>query len=609
MKRIILAIAILTLVLPEERRADAQVGVSIDFFYNNLTGGGSWIDAGYYGYCWQPSVAVENPRWRPYSDGYWAYTDVGWTWVSYEDFGWATYHYGRWARLRDYGWIWVPGNEWGPAWVSWRTGGDYVGWAPLPPRYGGGGELVYEGRPISSSVDIDFDIGPAYYNFVDVRYIGEPVLRERIFEPSQNITYINNTVNVTNITYNNSTVYNYGPDYNRLSAYSTRPIRRMTLERPANVDYAVAAQSGGLTKVQGDKLIVAAPAVIQRTAPQQRVAPPKTVKTRIAKPEVETGWAGISDPKAKAELQQKFKKENPKSVPPPNVQPTNPTLLTAESDATSKPSPGANVSSNAAAAVASPSAAASPEDRGAGKGKRGAPNQSRRPVAPVAARALQPSETAAPADSSTGKGRDNNNRGASERPLTQPTASPDATAARDALPNENKRGKAKERRAGNAQLNEPATAPRSEAATPEASGAPVAPSSDLRGRGKRNNQPAPTVSPATNPPGPDANDGAMNANRPERGFTARPTDDNSGPKAANRAVRRNENVENGPAVAPVQPPAQRSSRNLASRRQPVPAQETASRPAPGAAEQGRGKPDQANKNKKGEETPTPSPAQ
>ncbi len=33
------------------------------------------------------------------------------------------------------------------------------------------------------------------------------------FHPTQNITYINNTVNVTNITYENSMVYNYGPDY------------------------------------------------------------------------------------------------------------------------------------------------------------------------------------------------------------------------------------------------------------------------------------------------------------------------------------------------------------------------------------------------------------
>jgi hypothetical protein len=32
------------------------------------------------------------------------------------------------------GWGWVPGTMWGPAWVSWRSGGGYAGWAPLPPR-------------------------------------------------------------------------------------------------------------------------------------------------------------------------------------------------------------------------------------------------------------------------------------------------------------------------------------------------------------------------------------------------------------------------------------------------------------------------------------------
>jgi hypothetical protein len=27
----------------------------------------------------------------------------------------------------------VPGTEWAPAWVAWRYGDDWVGWAPLPP--------------------------------------------------------------------------------------------------------------------------------------------------------------------------------------------------------------------------------------------------------------------------------------------------------------------------------------------------------------------------------------------------------------------------------------------------------------------------------------------
>jgi hypothetical protein len=310
MKKILFALTIFALLLPAARRAKADAEVSVDFFYNNLSGG-SWIEVGDYGYGWQPDVAVSDSDWRPYSDGYWAYTDVGWTWVSYEDFGWATYHYGRWARLADYGWVWFPGSDldWGPAWVSWRTGGDYVGWAPLPPR---GPGIAYEGQPIGGRVDIEFDIGPAYYNFVDVRYIGEPVLRSRIVAASENVTYINQTVNVTNITYENNVVYNYGPDYNVVSARSSRPIQRLHLEREGNVDVTAAAKSGGLTKVQGDRLVVGAPMRIKKSAAQ--IAPPN-VKTKVAQPKLERGWAGVSN---EAELKQKMKTEDLKKVPPPS---------------------------------------------------------------------------------------------------------------------------------------------------------------------------------------------------------------------------------------------------------------------------------------------------
>jgi hypothetical protein len=308
MKKLLFVCAVTVLLLPFAPQAKSDV--SVDFFYNNINGG-SWVEVGNYGYCWQPEVAASNSRWRPYTDGYWAYTDVGWTWVSYEDFGWATYHYGRWVRLADYGWIWVPGRRpvWGPAWVSWRTGGAYIGWAPLPPE----GEVVYEGRPITGHVDIEFDIGPAYYNFCDIRYIGEPVLRERIVDSRQNVTYINQTVNVTNITYNNNTVYNYGPDITVVNQYSSRPVQRLKLERQENVDFSVAAKSGALIKPQGDKLVVAAPMKFKETA--QPIAPPN-VKTKVAQPKIEKGWSGV-DENMQAQIKEKVKTEDSKKVPPP----------------------------------------------------------------------------------------------------------------------------------------------------------------------------------------------------------------------------------------------------------------------------------------------------
>ena len=308
MKKILFALTMLAFVvsaLPQARGDD----VSVDFFYNNLSGG-NWVDVEGYGYGWEPDIAVSDPNWRPYSDGYWAYTDYGWTWISYEDFGWATYHYGRWANLADYGWTWFPGTDldWGPAWVSWRTGGDYIGWAPLPPR---GPEVVYEGQPIGASVDVEYDIGPEYYNFCDVRFIGEPVLRDRIFPATQNVTYITNTVNVTNIYVQNNVVYNYGPNYDVVNQYSSRPIQRLTIERQTAGDLSAAAKSGALTKVQGNKLVVGAPLKFAK-APTS-VAPP-AVKAKVAQPKIEHGWKGVPD---KAKLEQKIKTENPKNIPPP----------------------------------------------------------------------------------------------------------------------------------------------------------------------------------------------------------------------------------------------------------------------------------------------------
>jgi len=383
MKKILFALAMLVFGASALQQARGQE-VSVDYFYDNLSGG-NWIDVEGYGYGWQPDIAVNDQNWRPYADGYWAYTDDGWTWVSYEDFGWATYHYGRWANLSDYGWVWFPGEDldWGPAWVSWRTGGDYVGWAPLPPR---GPGVVYEGRPIGPQVDIEFDIGPAYYNFIPVRYIGEPVLRNYIVPPVQNVTYINNTVNITNISVRNNVVYNYGPNYEVLSAASARPIQRLNIERQSAANLSEAAKSGALTKVQGNKLVVAAPPRLAKAPPTAR---PPTVKTKVAQPKLNRGWAGVPN---EAQLKQKIKTENPKNVPPPTRAAARaggspppavgaaPTARAAAGGAPVSPSPrgkpGRGPGEAAATPAGPPPGAASPSERGkrpAGPGGRPQP--------------------------------------------------------------------------------------------------------------------------------------------------------------------------------------------------------------------------------------------
>ena len=93
----------------------------------------------------------------PYATGGdWLQTEYGWTWISDWDWGWAPFHYGRWLAVAERGWCWMPGTLWGPAWVSWRAGGGYVGWAPLAPRRMSVGSPLGPGRRGGSRLASDF---------------------------------------------------------------------------------------------------------------------------------------------------------------------------------------------------------------------------------------------------------------------------------------------------------------------------------------------------------------------------------------------------------------------------------------------------------------------
>lgn len=89
---------------------------------------GSWGYDGSYGNVWYPTV---DPGWQPYVDGYWSPLPAyGWTWIGFGAWSWPTHHYGRWGYARSR-WFWIPGRQWGPAWVSWGSAPGYVSWSPL----------------------------------------------------------------------------------------------------------------------------------------------------------------------------------------------------------------------------------------------------------------------------------------------------------------------------------------------------------------------------------------------------------------------------------------------------------------------------------------------
>src|SRR5438270_3226594 len=292
---------------PRERETRERAPTSgYSTFYTKLEPHGAWLETADYGYVWQPREAESSRSWRPYTNGRWVYTDAGWTWISEEPFGWATYHYGRWTRLRGVGWVWVPGEQWAPAWVSWRKSNDYVGWAPLPP------EARFDQRTgIHNWSDSYYDIGPDQYCFVQTKEFGAQRIKSTVIPPERNVTIVNQTTNVTNITYNNTTVVNEGPSYDELRAESREPLLRLRLQRSVNIDVAAEPQR---PLVQGETVIVAAP-VITAPAPSER---PPTVKQTIVQATVDLGWAAIANHEEAKKAREKIKSE---ATPPPNAPP------------------------------------------------------------------------------------------------------------------------------------------------------------------------------------------------------------------------------------------------------------------------------------------------
>jgi Family of unknown function (DUF6600) len=191
--------------------AKAQVSVSLQVFYDELQPYGTWMQHANYGYVWMPRV---DRGFSPYAtNGYWINTEYGNTWVSDYSWGWAPFHYGRWFYDDFYGWMWVPDTTWGPAWVAWRSGGGYYGWAPLMPGFG-----------FSVSFNYYSSMPNYYWNFVPYRYITyHSVYRHCVPRPHV-VNIINNTTIITNnYTDNRRRTYITGP--------SRREIERTTRER------------------------------------------------------------------------------------------------------------------------------------------------------------------------------------------------------------------------------------------------------------------------------------------------------------------------------------------------------------------------------------------
>ncbi len=206
----------------EERAAAAARYVSPEMTgYEDLEAYGTWREVPEYGWCWFPGRVATG--WAPYRVGHWVWISPwGWTWVEDEPWGFAPFHYGRWAFYHS-AWMWVPGPVvvrpvYAPALVAWigssgfsvavSIGGGPVGWFPLGPR----------------------EVFVPSYRASD-RYVTNVNVTNTVINRTTVINVYNNR-NISNITYVNRGVPNGVTVVSRDTFVNARPVVRNVVNVP-----------------------------------------------------------------------------------------------------------------------------------------------------------------------------------------------------------------------------------------------------------------------------------------------------------------------------------------------------------------------------------------
>src|SRR5665647_2690761 len=305
---LLLMFSIGTSITPQ--KVSAQVSVSFQIFYDNLSPYGYWVDNPDYGYVWVPNV---SSGFTPYStNGYWIFTEDGWTWVSNYAWGWAPFHYGRWFYDSYYGWLWVPGNEWSPGWVIWRRSEGYYGWAPLGP-----------------GISIDFAYSPGY----NVPYNHWRFVRDRDFGRRDINNYYINSSNNTSILNKSTVINNFREDKTRNVRYNAGP-DRTEVERRAGKTFTplpVKESSRPGENLRKDQLQIYKPQVQKNNANERKPAPSKVVNLKDVRPATErkanTQQPTIQQPNKQQPTREQPTRQQPNINQPnkqqqPKVQPT-----------------------------------------------------------------------------------------------------------------------------------------------------------------------------------------------------------------------------------------------------------------------------------------------
>jgi hypothetical protein len=227
--------------------------VSYNDFYQNLAPYGQWISDARYGYVFSPNV---DGDFRPYyTNGHWALTDYGNTWLSDYPWGWACFHYGRWTFDNYYGWIWIPGSVWGPAWVSWRDADGSYGWSPLDPNY--------------DFASGDYGCPNDWWVFIPYQYIYSGNYYRYWNGPHGNSHIISNSHFINNTYENNHVTFVSGPHEKDVETVTHQTVTVFHIKNSTNLN----------TRVHDNEIKMYRPSEIRPVASSsdQKITPPNVV--------------------------------------------------------------------------------------------------------------------------------------------------------------------------------------------------------------------------------------------------------------------------------------------------------------------------------------------
>ena len=318
-----------------------------------LAGHGHWVWIGGVRYFVPNTYVVGEGSWAPYQHGYWSWdNEQGFTWISYDPWGWVTDHYGVWRYHGIYGWIWLPFDDFHyvPHAVTWFHDGEHVGWYPYHAGYSNGYHHGYE------------------HGFRDGYWDGYRAGQNASYHPGYVVVHRDHVTQVNvyqHIVHNNTVIINRVVVNNNFSAHpgGDRDKSRRFIEahgQPLPVTRTVNMNSHGAARIMAPTPVHAVPAVYtkvaQNTSLTRRTAMGSVVSAKpgeeIRTIHATTNGKGIVAPPTAKDASGKVIVLPPRTTKPAQAEPSNHISVAA-----AKAKPVATAGSHTTAPVFNPTAA------------------------------------------------------------------------------------------------------------------------------------------------------------------------------------------------------------------------------------------------------------